>query len=65
MRRPQPAEECIAVVDNRGRECIRGVEYDAHFILEGEFEDETSQPAHADELTSLTRRVLQHALASV
>jgi hypothetical protein len=32
-----------------------------HFILE----DEIPQPAHASEPTSLTRRVLQHALASV
>jgi hypothetical protein len=37
----------------------------AHFILEDEFEGEMSQPAHADEQASLTRRVLQHALAGV
>lgn len=33
----------------------------AHFILE----DEIPQPTHLDERASLTRRVLQHALASV
>ena len=37
----------------------------AHFILEGEFEDEVPPPAHTDEQASLTRRVLQHALAGV
>jgi len=36
-----------------------------HIILEDEFEDEVPPPAHADEQPSLTRRVLQHALAGV
>jgi len=37
----------------------------AHFILEGEIEDDISKPQHTEEESSLTRRVLQHALAVV
>jgi len=36
-----------------------------HFILEDKLEDELPQPPHTGERTSLTRRVLQYALASV
>jgi hypothetical protein len=35
----------------------------AHFILEDELKDKTAPPVPADERPSLTRRVLQHALA--
>jgi hypothetical protein len=37
----------------------------AHFILQDELEYKSPQSAHADEPANLTRRVLQHALASV
>jgi len=79
MRRPQAAEEYITVVDNKGREHFQRVEYIvtdvplhevfswayAHFILKDELAGATPQPAHAGERISLTRRVLEHALAGV
>jgi len=37
----------------------------AHFVLEDTLEGKASQPVYTDEQTSLTRRVLQHALANV
>ncbi|PKO23340.1 MAG: hypothetical protein CVU38_04575 [Chloroflexi bacterium HGW-Chloroflexi-1] len=37
----------------------------AHFILEDELKDKAAPPSPTDERPSLTRRVLQHALAGV
>ncbi len=82
MHRPQPAEEYITVIDNKGRERIQHVEYivtdvrgETVYVTAGGLtytEDSLARKAHyylidehTDERASLTRRVLQHALASV